>query len=111
VVGVAEEYRDKEREERADHHIPPGDEILFLEVTVPDSSECMHLGRRGTGSAQRDSAVRRHCAWFGYRFCGLWGQNSACRTSVKMPMGFGHLPPAQSPLTLVVSMCVPSRVP
>jgi hypothetical protein len=33
------EYREKETEERADHHIPPGDQVLFLEVTVPDSSE------------------------------------------------------------------------
>jgi hypothetical protein len=33
------EYVDKEREERADHHIPAGDPVLFLEVTVPDSSE------------------------------------------------------------------------
>jgi hypothetical protein len=33
------EYREKEQEERADHHIPSGDPILFLEVTVPDSSE------------------------------------------------------------------------
>lgn len=33
------EYREKEREQRADHHIPDDDPILFLEVTVPDSSE------------------------------------------------------------------------
>ncbi|WP_424923414.1 APC family permease [Actinocrispum wychmicini] len=33
------EYREKEAEERADHHIPAGDAVLFLEVTVPDSSE------------------------------------------------------------------------
>jgi hypothetical protein len=33
------EYREKEREERADHHIPADDQVLFLEVTVPDSSE------------------------------------------------------------------------
>jgi hypothetical protein len=33
------EYRNKEAEERNCHHIPPGDACLFLEVTVPDSSE------------------------------------------------------------------------
>ncbi|GAB3900792.1 APC family permease [Kibdelosporangium lantanae] len=33
------EYVEKEAEERADHHIPAGDAVLFLEVTVPDSSE------------------------------------------------------------------------
>jgi hypothetical protein len=33
------EYREKEAEERADHHIPADDPALFLEVTVPDSSE------------------------------------------------------------------------
>jgi hypothetical protein len=33
------EYREKEQQERAEHHIPPGDPILFLEVTVPDSSD------------------------------------------------------------------------
>ncbi len=33
------EYREKEQEERTDHHIPAGDPVLFLEVTVPDSSE------------------------------------------------------------------------
>jgi hypothetical protein len=33
------EYREKEQEERANHHIPEADRLLFLEVTVPDSSE------------------------------------------------------------------------
>jgi hypothetical protein len=33
------EYREKEREERGDHHIPADDSVLFLEVTVPDASE------------------------------------------------------------------------
>ncbi|MFD9739678.1 hypothetical protein [Umezawaea sp. NPDC059074] len=33
------EYREKEQEERADHHIPADDPVLFLEVTVHDSSD------------------------------------------------------------------------
>jgi len=33
------EYLLKEREERAANHIPPGDPVLFLEVTVRDASE------------------------------------------------------------------------
>jgi len=33
------EYREKELEERADHHIPANDPVLFLEVTVRDSSD------------------------------------------------------------------------
>jgi hypothetical protein len=33
------EYLLKEREQRADSHIPPGDPVLFLEVTVTDASE------------------------------------------------------------------------
>jgi hypothetical protein len=33
------EYRDKERQERRDLHIPGGDPLLFVEVTVPDASE------------------------------------------------------------------------
>jgi hypothetical protein len=33
------EYRNKELEERGDHHIPAADPVLFLEVIVPDSSE------------------------------------------------------------------------
>jgi hypothetical protein len=34
-----QEYREKEQEERANHHIPPDDPILFLEVTITDSSD------------------------------------------------------------------------
>jgi hypothetical protein len=34
-----QEYREKEQEARANHHIPPEDPLLFLEVTIPDSSE------------------------------------------------------------------------
>jgi len=33
------EYLLKEREQREDNHIPPGDPVLFLEVTVSDASE------------------------------------------------------------------------
>jgi len=33
------EYLEKEREERAHHHIPASDPVLFLEVTVRDPSE------------------------------------------------------------------------
>jgi hypothetical protein len=35
----AREYLLKEREQREDNHIPPGDPVLFLEVTVADASE------------------------------------------------------------------------
>ena len=34
-----EEYARKEREQREDNHIPPGEQILFLEVEVEDASE------------------------------------------------------------------------
>jgi hypothetical protein len=34
-----EEYSRKEREQREDNHIPPGEPILFLEVEVEDASE------------------------------------------------------------------------
>ena len=33
------EYREKEQEEREHHELPPADPVLFLEVTVADSSE------------------------------------------------------------------------
>lgn len=33
------EYLLKEREQREDNHIPPGDPVLFVEVTVSDASE------------------------------------------------------------------------
>jgi hypothetical protein len=35
----AREYLVKEREQREDSHIPPGDTVLFLEVTVADASD------------------------------------------------------------------------
>jgi hypothetical protein len=35
----AREYLLKEKEEREDNHIPPGDPVLFFEVTVCDASE------------------------------------------------------------------------
>jgi hypothetical protein len=38
-AGDDEEYEAKEREERADLHIPTDDPVLFVEVSVPDSSE------------------------------------------------------------------------
>ena len=34
-----EEYRRKQKEQREDNHIPPGEPILFLEVSVEDASE------------------------------------------------------------------------
>lgn len=37
--GVESEYRKKEREARQDHHIPPGEQILILEVKPGDASE------------------------------------------------------------------------
>jgi hypothetical protein len=38
-AGDPAEYREKERETRADTHLPPGSAVLFLEVTVCDASE------------------------------------------------------------------------
>ena len=38
-TGAEEEYARKEREQREDNHIPPGDAILLLEVEVEDASE------------------------------------------------------------------------
>lgn len=37
--GDAQEYESKEREKRADNHIPPGEATLFFEVTPGDASE------------------------------------------------------------------------
>jgi hypothetical protein len=37
--GTQEEYARKEREQREDNHIPPAEQILFLEVDVEDASE------------------------------------------------------------------------
>ena len=37
--GDAQEYESKEREKRADNHIPPGEPTLFFEVTPGDASE------------------------------------------------------------------------
>jgi hypothetical protein len=39
------EYLLKEREQREDNHIPPGDPVLFLEVHVKDASEFVHALR------------------------------------------------------------------
>jgi hypothetical protein len=38
-AGDVSEYREKEREARADTHLPPGSPVLFLEITVCDASE------------------------------------------------------------------------
>ena len=38
-TGDAQEYEIKEREKRTDNHIPPGEPILFFEVTPGDASE------------------------------------------------------------------------
>jgi hypothetical protein len=38
-TGSKEEYARKEREQREDNHIPPGQAVLFLEVAVEDASE------------------------------------------------------------------------
>src|ERR687893_458200 len=37
--GTEEEYSRKEREQREDNHIPPGESIIFLEIQVEDASE------------------------------------------------------------------------
>ncbi len=37
--GDEDEYRKKERESRQDHHIPPGEQVLILEVKPGDASE------------------------------------------------------------------------
>ncbi|CAN5677730.1 APC family permease [soil metagenome] len=42
-TGTQEEYARKEREQREDNHIPPGEPILFLEVQVEDASEFMDV--------------------------------------------------------------------
>ena len=41
--GTEEEYARKEREQREDNHIPPEEQILFLEVDVEDASEFMDV--------------------------------------------------------------------
>jgi len=41
--GTKEEYARKEREQREDNHIPPGERIMFLEVQVEDASEFMDV--------------------------------------------------------------------
>jgi len=41
--GTREEYARKEQEQREDNHIPPGEQILFLEVQVEDASEFMDV--------------------------------------------------------------------
>ena len=38
-TGEALEYQQKENEKRLDNHIPPGESVLFLEVTPGDASE------------------------------------------------------------------------
>ena len=41
--GTEEEYARKERKQREDNHISPGEQILFLEVQVEDASEFMDV--------------------------------------------------------------------
>jgi len=41
--GTRDEYARKEREQREDNHIPPGEQIMFLEVQVEDASEFMDV--------------------------------------------------------------------
>ncbi len=42
-AGDSDEYRDKEREVRAETHLPAGEPVLFLEVCVTDPSEFSEL--------------------------------------------------------------------
>ena len=57
---TSREYLLKEREEREDNHIPPGDPVLFLEVTVRDASEFAPvLHGRGRGDRRLPGAAGR----------------------------------------------------
>ena len=87
--GTEEEYSRKEREQREDNHIPPGESIIFLEVQVEDASEFedvlevrgvevgAHKVLRAESSVVpnaiaalllhlRDTTDRRHTATFGW---------------------------------------------
>jgi hypothetical protein len=74
--GDEAEYRQKERQQREDNHIPPTDPILFLEVEIGDASdfaevltiegiEVTGVGKapQGNGSAPYRFRVLRVCAF------------------------------------------------
>ena len=68
-AGDAREYFLKEQEVREDTHLPPGEPVLFFEVTVGDASEFEDILKvRGGGggwlpraAGRKRSNAERHC--------------------------------------------------